>query len=152
MSLLPYSTVFNRVYGKIDDPRELSLDESYLTEIYTERLHNAAGNPRVRRLFSSLSLDDETQRITYELNYSVDEFADEEFILDILSLGIIIEWLKPKVDSLNYTILAIGGSKEKVLVNNYKNMSDRLDSLGKEQSKLIRDYGYMYNSYVNGGD
>jgi hypothetical protein len=150
MVTLPYSTVFNRVYGKIDDPKELSLDENYLTELYSERLHSVVGKPRVRRLFSSIALDDEIQTITFELENPVDDFADEEFVVHIFSLGVIIEWLQPKVDTSSFLALSIGGSKEKVLVNNYKNMLDRLESLKKEQNKAIRDYGYMYNSYING--
>ena len=44
----------------------------------------------------------------------------------------------------------IGGKEEKKLLDNHKNMIDRLDSMKKEQNKMIRDYGYMYNSYING--
>ncbi len=62
---LPYETVFSRTLGRINDPKELSLDESDLLEIYTERLHNVISNPRVRRLFSSLVLDDNIQQIEF---------------------------------------------------------------------------------------
>ena len=65
---LSYSTLFSRVLNKINDPKELSLNKNDLLEIYTERLHSVVGKPRVRRLFSSLSLDDEIQ-----------EMPDEEF-------------------------------------------------------------------------
>ena len=50
---LPYETIFSRTRGRINDPKELSLDENDLLEIYTERLHNVLSNPRVRQLFSS---------------------------------------------------------------------------------------------------
>ena len=49
---LPYETIFSRTRGRISDPKELSLDENDLLEIYTERLSNVISNPRVRRLFS----------------------------------------------------------------------------------------------------
>ena len=65
--MLSYSTLFSRVLNKINDPKELSLDESDLLEIYTERLHSVVGKPRVRRLFSSISLDDEIQEMTFTL-------------------------------------------------------------------------------------
>ena len=146
--MLSYSTLFSRVLNKINDPKELSLDENDLLEIYTERLHSVVGKPRIRRLFSSLSLDDEIQEMTFTLNNSVDEESDKDFVLEILSLGMAIEWLQPQVDSVVHTSVMIGGKEEKKLLDNHKNMIDRLDSMKKEQNKMIRDYGYMYNSYI----
>ena len=145
---LSYSTLVSRVLNKINDPKELSLDENDLLEIYTERLHSVVGKPRVRRLFSSISLDDEIQEITFALNNSVDEESDKDFVLEILSLGMAIEWLQPQVDSVIHTSVMIGGKEEKKLLDNHKNMIERLDSMKKEQNKMIRDYGYMYNSYI----
>ena len=146
--MLSYSTLFSRVLNKINDPKELSLNESDLLEIYTERLHSVVGKPRVRRLFSSLSLDDEIQEMTFTLNNSVDEESDKDFVLEIMSLGMAIEWLQPQVDSVIHTSVMIGGKEEKKLLDNHKNMIERLDSMKKEQNKMIRDYGYMYNSYI----
>lgn len=148
--MLSYSTLFSRVLNKINDQKELSLNENDLLEIYTERLHSVVGKPRVRRLFSSLSLDDEIQEMTFTLNNSVDEDSDIDFVLEVLSLGMAIEWLQPQVDSVIHTSVMIGGKEEKKLLDNHKNMIDRLDSMKKEQNKMIRDYGYMYNSYING--
>ena len=145
---LSYSTLFSRVLNKINDQKELSLDENDLLEIYTERLHSVVGKPRVRRLFSSLSLDDEIQEMTFTLNNSVDEESDKDFVLEILSLGMAIEWLQPQVDSVIHTSVMIGGKEEKKLLDNHKNMIERLDSMKKEQNKMIRDYGYIYNSYI----
>ena len=148
--MLSYSTLFSRVLNKINDPKELQLNENDLLSIYTERLHSVVGKPRVRRLFSSLSLDDEIQEMTFTLNNSVDEDSDKDFVLEILALGMAIEWLQPQVDSVIHTSVMIGGKEEKKLLDNHKNMIDRLDSMKKEQNKMIRDYGYMYNSYING--
>lgn len=144
---LPYETIFSRTRGRINDPKELSLDENDLLEIYTERLSNVISNPRVRRLFSSLTLDD--QQLNFTLNNSVDETADMNFVIGILVLGMTIEWLQPQVDSIMHTSVMIGGKEEKKLLDNHKNMIDRLDSMKTELNKRIRDYGYMYNSYIN---
>ena len=146
--MLSYSTLFSRVLNKINDQKELSLDENDLLEIYTERLHSVVGKPRVRRLFSSISLDDEIQEMTFTLNNSVDEESDKDFVLEILSLGMAIEWLQPQVDSVVHTSVMIGGKEEKKILDNHKNMIERLDNMKKEQNKMIRDYGYMYNSYI----
>ena len=138
--MLSYSTLFSRVLNKINDQKELSLDENDLLEIYTERLHSVVGKPRVRRLFSSVSLDDEIQEMTFTLNNSVDEESDKDFVLEILSLGMAIEWLQPQVDSVIHTSVMIGGKEEKRVLDNHKNMIERLDSMKKEQNKMIRDY------------
>ena len=138
--MLSYSTLFSRVLNKINDPKELSLDENDLLEIYTERLHSVVGKPRIRRLFSYLSLDDEIQEMTFTLNNSVDEESDKDFVLEILVLGMTIEWLQPQVDSIMHTSVMIGGKEEKKILDNHKNMIDRLDSMKKEQNKMIRDY------------
>ena len=148
--MLSYSTLFSRVLNKINDPKELQLNENDLLSIYTERLHSVVGKPRVRRLFSTLTLDDEIQEMAFKLNNSVDEESDTDFVLEVLSLGMAIEWLQPQVDSVIHTSVMIGGKEEKKLLDNHKNMIDRLDSMKKEQNKMIRDYGYMYNSYING--
>lgn len=148
--MLSYSTLFSRVLNKINDPKELQLDTDDLLSIYTERLHSVVGKPRVRRLFSSLTLNDKNQEMTFTLNNSVDEDSDTDFVLEVLALGMAIEWLQPQVDSVIHTSVMIGGKEEKKLLDNHKNMIDRLDSMKKEQNKMIRDYGYMYNSYING--
>lgn len=109
--LLPYETVFSRTRGRINDPKELSLEDLDLLEIYTERLHNVISNPRVRRLFSSLVLDDEIQQMDFELNNSVDEYSDMDFVAGILVLGMTIEWLQPQVDSILHTSVMIGGDE-----------------------------------------
>lgn len=147
--LLPYETVFSRTRGRVNDPKELSLNENDLLEIYTERLHNVIGKPRVRRLFSSIALDDEIQQIDFTLNNSVDEASDIDFVTDLLILGMAIEWLQPQVDSILHTSVMIGGKEEKKLLDNHNNMIKRLDSMKTELNKMIRDYGYMYNSYIN---
>lgn len=147
--LLPYETVFSRTRGRVNDPKELSLDENDLLEIYTERLHNVIGKPRVRRLFSSIALDDEIQQINFTLNNSVDEASDIDFVTDLLILGMTIEWLQPQVDSILHTSVMIGGKEEKKLLDNHSNMIKRLDNMKAELNKMIRDYGYMYNSYIN---
>ena len=147
--MLPYEKIFSVVRNKINDPKELSLNEQDLLELYTERLHSVVGKPRVRRIFSSIVLDDKIQMMDFKLNRSVDEQSDIDFVLEILSLGMTIEWLQPQVDALIHTSIMIGGKEEKKLLDNHKNMIERLDSMKKEQNKLIRDYGYMYNSYLD---
>lgn len=145
---LPYEIIFSRVRNKITDPKELSLDANDLIEIYTERLHSAVGDQRVRTLFSSISLDDEIQEITYEMDISIDEVTDSDFVIEMLSSAIAIEWMLQQVNSRLYTSQMIGGKEEKKLIDNYKPMIGRLESMRSELYRKIRDYGTHYNSYL----
>lgn len=147
--MLSYETIFSRTRSRIYDPKELSLNENDLMELYTERLHSTIGDTRVRRLFSTITMDDEIQEIEFTLNNSVDENADSEFVASVLAIGMVIQWLQPQVDSMLHTSTMIGGKEEKKILDNHSSMINRLQSLKKEQYKMIRDYGYMYNSYVN---
>ena len=147
--MFSYDKLFSRVLNKINDPKELSLNTDDLYEIYVERLHSVIGHPRVRRIFSSIILNDEVQELSFTLNHSVDEYSDDDFVFELLTLGMTIEWLQPQVDSLLHTSVMFSGKEEKKLLDNHKNMIERLDSMKKEQHKMIRDYGYMYNSYIN---
>ena len=81
---LSYEVIFSRTRNKIYDPKELSLNPDDLIEIYTERLHSSASDPRIRKLFSTFILDDETQTLTYEFVHSVDEGADQDFIIELM--------------------------------------------------------------------
>lgn len=148
--LLPYESVFSRYRGIIDDPSELSLEMGDLIEICTERLHTVVSDPRMRAKFSTLVMYDEIQQLEFELKNSVDDFSDKEFVLKILSLGMAIQWYRPKVDSLNYTMMMIGGKEEKSLQNNYKAMQSRMDVLESELAAQLSYHGYINNSYIRG--
>ena len=182
--LLSYSTIFSRVLGRIDDPKELLLTEEDLNALYKERLHNVIGNPRVSNIFSTLILhevepssepDDENESqdpqenqfenhpetengepvhtedtIEYELINANNEFSDNEYVIQVLVAGMVIEWLRPKVDSVKYTSAMIGGKEEKKILDGHKDMIERLDKLEKQLHKIIRDRGYIHNSYVDG--
>lgn len=169
--LLSYSTIFSRVFGRIDDPRELALSKEDLDTLYVERLHNVVGNPRVSNIFSQIVLhevetkpEDETNEIIedetsddeytedtieYELKNPNDQFSDNEYVIQVLTTGMVIEWLRPKVDSVLYVAPMIGGKEEKKILDGHKDMIGRLESLENQLHKLIRDRGYIHNSYVD---
>lgn len=147
---LSYEKIFSRYRGRIDDPKELSMNADDLLEICTERLHNVIGDPRVIAKFKNIELDDEIQQMNFSLKFSNGDFLDGEFIIKLLSLGMEIEWMKPQIDSIKYTVQMLGGKEEKMLQNNYKAMIERFDKLNTEFSKQLGMHGYINNSYVRG--
>lgn len=147
---IEYDQIFSRVFGKITANDLLSLDEETRTIMLKEWLVASVYQPRIRRLFSSFELDEDFNEITCELTNSVDEYSDMYFVIELITIGMVIEWLQPKVDSVLYTAPMIGGKEEKMLMDHHKDNINRLESLKVQQAKMIRDYGYMHNSYISG--
>lgn len=145
---LEFETIFSRFRGKVTDYDMLSYSEEDLMTLQTDMLKSACAKPRVRQIFNTFKFDGDFQEIEVELRRPVDEFADTEYVTELLSIGMTIEWYQPKVDSVLYAAPVIGGKEEKMLINSHKTIIDRLSALKTEQMKMIRDYGYMYNSYI----
>lgn len=146
----PFDKLFTKVLFKTDDPKELSLSDKDLLVIYCDRLHTVVGNPRVRKLFKSINIDEDMQQVVFQLKEPLGDGMDIDFVINILSTGMVIEWLQPKVDSIKHTSVMIGGKDERKIVDNYKPMIERLNNLKYELSKLIRDHGSVNNRYLSG--
>lgn len=145
-----FDKLFTKVLIKTDDPKELSLSDKDLLVIYSDRLHTVVGNPRVRKLFKSINIDDDMQQVVFQLKEPLDDGMDIDFVINVLSTGMMIEWLQPKVDSIKHTSVMIGGKDERKIVDNYKPMIERLENLKSELAKLIRDHGSVNNRYLSG--
>ena len=145
--MISYNDVFSRALNKIDDPKELQLNNDDLLCIYTQRLHSAVSKPFIRKLFSSIKFDDEIQEFTFVLTDPVDDDSDKDFVLELFAMGIAIEWLEPKVKSLKNTAKFFGGKEEKKLKDDYSLNKEMLKEMKIEQQKLIRDYGFAFKPY-----
>ena len=113
----------------------------------------ALSKPYLRRLFSSIAYDDAIQQFTYELNYNKDEDADRDFICEAIALGIVVAWLEPKVKTTNLIHQQFTSSKESKWYNQKDHLAEvkaLLKSCRYEQQSLIRDRGWIYNSYLDG--
>ena len=149
---MTYEEIYSQFYSKKTDPtffKKYSKDEAY--ELMCSWLHSVAGEPYIRRCFSSLLLDDELNELTFELVNSVDKNnkdADKDFVKEIFAQGMVICWMRPQIDrNLNLAVM-VGGKEEKSMLNNYKNNNARLNTLEKNLKKFIRDHGYFNNDYI----
>ena len=152
MASLDYNKIYSRLFSKIEAYDFIELSEDDLNELLCDWIHSASANPYVRRLFKTFSLDDEIQEISYEMKYSVDDSADAEFITEILTLGVVIAWLEPKINSIN-NIAQMFGSKEEKFYSQSAHLSELqnlLDNCQKKQRRMIADRGYAWNSYLDG--
>ena len=147
---MDYETIYNKFFAKIDDPKLLAYDDESLYEILNDYLTSTLSIPYVRKLFKSIKKNDYKEILTYELNVSIDEFSDVNFVIEVLAMGMVIQWMTQKVDTALSFATLLGGKEEKMLRNEYKANKERLRELNKELKKIIRDSNYIDNSYIKG--
>lgn len=146
-----FDKIFSRFLMLVNDYNLAQLPEADVYDMEVEWLYAASSDPRVRQKFSYFEIDEMMREVSYELTNPVDEYADEEFVVRVLSIGMAIAWLQPQVDSILYTSPFIGGKEEKKIIDQHGATISRLEAMKNELKKTLRDYGYYYNSYVNGG-
>ena len=148
---MTYDEIFSSFYPLVTDKDFFNLPENYAYKLMSGWLHSAVSVPYIRKIFNVITLDDEIMECEYELKNSIDEDSDRNFVLNILSQYMVIQWLRPKVDSQINIARMIGGKEEKNLQANYKSSMERLKDLELNLRKFIRDYGTENNSYLSGG-
>lgn len=152
MASLEYNNIYSRLFSKIEAYDFIELPEEELNDFLCNWIHSASANPYVRRLFKTFNLDDELQEISYEMKYSVDDFSDIEFVTEVLSLGVVVAWLEPKINSIN-NIAQFFGSKEEKFYSQSAHISELrslVNDSKKQQRRMIADRGYAWNSYLDG--
>ncbi len=147
---MEYNTIYSRFLSRTNPQKLLSLSLDDFNEIMCDYLHNAVSQPMIRKLFSSLSLDDEVQTLSYVLSDSIDDDSDEEFVTDILTQAIVIQWMRHQIDTDMSLAMMIGGKEEKMLKNDLSTNITRVNSLDHKLERSIRNHGYYHGSYSTG--
>lgn len=153
MASISYDDIYSRVLDKITDYDFIEYSESEIYETLNRKMKIALSKPYLRRLFSSIAYDDEIQSFTYELKYTIDDEADKDFICEAIALGVVVSWLEPKVKTTNLIHQQFTSSKESKWYNQRDHLSELralLKSCRYEQQSLIRDRGWINNSYLDG--
>ena len=151
MASLLYETIESVFLRKVTDYDFLELTDENLESQIMEYLHSAISKVYVRRLFSSVTFDDIAKELTYSLKQSTDEEQDNDFVTEMLALGMVIEWVEPLKNSKLTMKQMITSSKESKWYSQAQHISamqNAYDSAVKTQRDLIRDRGYIYNSYL----
>ena len=143
---MKYEEIYSRSYMKRYDPSFFD-NKEFAYETMKEWLHEIVAFPWVRKIFSSITLDDVLEELTFELVNSVDGQSDNDFVIKLFTDGFVICWMRPRVETAINLATVIGGKDEKKLLSNYQANIDRLNSLELKLKKYIRDYGYINGSY-----
>lgn len=149
---LSYEEIYSSFLGYITDYNIVSMDEQDAYDVMSEWLKKAYSKPYVRRLFSTALFDNEIQMLTYEMDYPVEENADNDFVIDVLAKGMVIEWVQPQVKSKALTAQVFSNKESKFFSQSahLSELQDLLDDTRLEQRKIIRDRGYINNAYLEG--
>lgn len=154
MASLKYDEIYSSFYIKAEAYDLTEIKEENVTEFLSGWLHSAMSKPHIRRLFKTIDIDDEVQVIKYELKYSIDQDYDNDFLLDILGIGMLAEWIQPKIYSLTNIVQVYGSKEEKFYSQSghLKTLQDIKKQLVRDQHSLVRDRGYIWNSYLDGNE
>ena len=151
MASSEYSEIYSRFYLRIKDYEMSGLDEQLVKNMLIGYLRSTLSKPMVRRLFQSLTIDDDIEEIEYELREPLDEDSDKDFVEEVLALGMTVEWCNPKYQSTLLTSQMFSNSEQK-FYSQAAHLAEIRELLNKSQTdlrKLIRDRGYSL-SVING--
>ena len=151
MASLEYAEIYSRFYIKIKDYEIVALDEQLAKEMLNGYLRSTLSKPMVRRLFSSVSADDDVEEIDFELRESLDTDSDMDFIAEVLAVGMVSAWASPRYHSTLLTSQLLSNSEQKYYSQS-AHMAEMKAMFEKSQTdlrKLIRDWSYNL-SVING--
>ena len=147
MPSIKYETIYDRALSRIKDTELFQLAEDDFYEYMCQWLHAAISLPQFRRQFVSFEPDDEVMTLSYVLNNSVDENYDNDFVTNVLSEGVIVNYFPSKIDTgINMSVM-IGGKEEKKLLDNYGKMQERLNTLEVKLGRELAQHGYYFGKY-----
>lgn len=154
MATLNYDDIYSRFFMRVEayDLVDEHLTDDQVHTFLRNWLHASIGKPYIRRLFDEIGFDDLMNEFTYTMKYSIDEYSDEEFVIDILSMGMVIEWIEPKVNSITNIAQMFGSKEEKFFseANHLKQLQNLRQDMRRLQRRTIADRGYIWNSYLDG--
>ncbi len=155
MASMTYEEVYSRFFTKVEAYDLLSerMDiDNVREEFMCNWLHSAIYNPYIRKQFSSIEMDDIESSFEYTLRYSIDDSADKDFILEVLSYGMMFAWVEPKVNSITNIVQTFGTSDEKFYSQaaHLSELRALRDDMDRKVRSLIRDRGYLNNAYLDG--
>lgn len=149
MASIKYDEIYSCFLGKITDYKFASLPADDAYDLMKDWLRSSIAQPYIRRIFSSITLNDDIMMAEFEIVDSVDESADRDYGIEIIARAMAIEWLEPQVKTTTSIAQMFGGKETKWFseANHLKEIKDLLAGMKAELRKIIRDHGYFYRDY-----
>lgn len=142
--------IFSRFYLRVEDYKLAGLDEEVVNEMLTGYMKSIIAKSYVRRLFLNISIDEDVGTIDYTMRESIDDDTDKEFVEELLSLGMVAEWISPKFHSTLNTSQFFSNSEQRFFsqANHMAELKTMYEKAQNDFRKYIRDRGYSL-SLVN---
>lgn len=152
MPSINYEEIYSKFRLKADAYDLLDLREDDVNMFMCEWLHSSTQKPYIYRLFNQVEFHDDIQKLEYSMKYVVEKYFDQGFVSDILGIGMVIEWITPKIVNLNNIVQVHASSNEKFYsqASHLNGLKDLRASLVKEQQDIIKQRGCIWNSYLAG--
>lgn len=145
-----YEEIYSRFLTRVEDFKLAELGQRLAEEMMNGWMHSTLSKPYVRRLFSEMEIDDDNEQLNYDLKYQVSDEEDRDFVEELISLGMVVQWLTPQVNSVLNTAQFFSNAEQKFFsqANHLEQLRELLKKNENDLRKLIRDRGYIYNSYL----
>ena len=153
MTSIKYEDIFSQFLGLVEDNKFWTQDENDVNELLVELLHKAVYTSYVYRLFSSVSTEDPTQMLVFELAHSENEIGDKYFIITAIAKWMKYEWLSPQLNTVVNTSMILAGKEQKWFsqANHIAELREMTELAYREARSFIRDRGYISNDYLSKG-
>ena len=146
-----YNNIYSRFLNKIRDYEFAGLPEPNATEQMKEWLQASLSHTYIYRIFKTFSADDEIAEFEYTLKSTVDEYSDTNFVEELLGNAMVIEWVTPKLQTTTLLNQMITNSKEQKFYAQANHVAQLRELKAETETKvrsMLRDKGYIYNSYL----
>lgn len=146
---MEYNDIYESFLSRVKDPSLLAMSSRDRKSILADYMRRGMARPEVRKLFSSVTRDDDFEEVTYELKSNFrfrDSESSDDFVEEVIVQAMAIEWMRPQVDnSVTLSPYIVGGKEEKALKNTLSINLAQLKRNEVELKRFIRDHGY-YNA------
>lgn len=146
-----YTEIYSRFMLKIRDYEFANLDEPNMTQQMLDWLRSALSQPYIFRIFGDFAADDEIAEMEYTLTSSVNEYADQNFVEELLAYQMVVEWVTPRVQTTTLLAQMVTNSKESRFFAQANHLAQLRELKSDSENKvrgMLRDRGYIYNSYL----
>lgn len=145
-----YQDIYSRFYLRVEDYNIVGLQEKLVKEMMNGWMKSTLSKPYVRRLFDTLTIDDDVEELEYTLKFPVSDEEDQAFVEELVVLGMVENWLEPRYHSTLNTSQFFSNNEQKFYsqANHMAELREMYHKAQNDLRKLIRDRGYIYNSYV----
>lgn len=148
-----YNNIYSRFLNKVSDYEFANFDEPDMTQRMLEWLQSALSQPYIYRIFTEFNADDEIAQMEYTIINPENDYIDKNFVEELLSYQLVVEWLTPKVNTTSQLNQMITNSKESKFYSQKEMLSEKRNLRAESENQvrsMLRDRGYIKNDYLDG--